>query len=942
MDFLSLSSEYESCQDYFNNSMKTLESFHSFFDVVYKNLSQFTNGTHVALQAIFTDLTQYDNHSSFSKNFFAFYNIFEKFLSKTKQMSEKINYELVEPTQLILNHLQEKNNYWLTEMKELINYTIEQKRLHDTAKHNYFNSCRVAEKQEAKVLKSLDDKEKAKGKENEVEKQHNTLVQLRTLAENNCQKYKTVLKITNDSFEQNNQNYFPLINNLKDNEESRYNFLKYHFEKFNSFIDDIGKSFNVMCASLKESLIEINVEEDMKLFNEKFSYCNKNKERITKEDFLQYDIYRRNLEALIRTNHSVFNKSAIKIPMKKINNYSIKQPVVKLKHYSFELKEEMLIASLFSDTEIDTKNISAFESKLKSNHHFAKDFIDKLLEKFQRSIQIKIDLHNKMILFAYLIRDVLLNEKISKDMFDLNYAIVYIAEKAFYISQEGNKVYLCRILSDLCSNFKSKQFWHKLILMKINTELKAKTRGDNNKKEKTDGKLGYVKGAIGFIFSSGQSKEETHKGTVNNLHLKDVCIIIKDFLFHLSNFSLDSNDANDILIDLASTFKLTDNQLSLCVSIINSNLYSIKCKSNTHHSVKKPLLFNEKIIESNFLQKKAFKNDKSCRYGIIMNALKYLPYREYINIISLNSTYQKKVSKYIYQSLLWDNLLVNENQRVSIWMNILSYRSLARYHSSVASAKNLSQTIIDSIQMDTRRTTYTNEQSENQKKTYNILTTLSYLYPNIGYCQGMNYICCFLINIINDEEKSFESFNALLTKSKYSKLIEKDFFLLKKYFYVFDRLLSIYMPEVFNHLKKNAIFSNFFIAPWFITLFTDSYSYLPKEQTPKTLLRIFDLFMLGGWNAIINVSLSIIKHYESQLIKMKFEELLHFLINDIIKYDFFHVDNYEKFVSLYNSVKVPSGLISNLENECHLEKKIKRDEELLHKINEEKETMTSI
>ena len=48
---------------------------------------------------------------------------------------------------------------------------------------------------------------------------------------------------------------------------------------------------------------------------------------------------------------------------------------------------------------------------------------------------------------------------------------------------------------------------------------------------------------------------------------------------------------------------------------------------------------------------------------------------------------------------------------------------------------------------------------------------------------------------------------------------------------------------------------------------------------------------------------------------MKYEELLHFLINDILKYGFLQSNNFEKFLSIFYNIHIPSGLILNLENE---------------------------
>ena len=65
--------------------------------------------------------------------------------------------------------------------------------------------------------------------------------------------------------------------------------------------------------------------------------------------------------------------------------------------------------------------------------------------------------------------------------------------------------------------------------------------------------------------------------------------------------------------------------------------------------------------------------------------------------------------------------------------------------------------------------------------------------------------------------------------------------------------------------------------------------------------------------------------------------------NDIIiKYDFFQTNNYERFIELYERMKVPKGVISNIENEYMLQKKIIKQNEKEDKIKYEKENVTSI
>ena len=52
------------------------------------------------------------------------------------------------------------------------------------------------------------------------------------------------------------------------------------------------------------------------------------------------------------------------------------------------------------------------------------------------------------------------------------------------------------------------------------------------------------------------------------------------------------------------------------------------------------------------------------------------------------------------------------------------------------------------------------------------------------------------------------------------------------------------------------------------------------------------------------------------------DELLHFLINDIINYDFFKNSNYERLRNIYDNLKIENGLIENIENEYDIKKSI--------------------
>ena len=177
----------------------------------------------------------------------------------------------------------------------------------------------------------------------------------------------------------------------------------------------------------------------------------------------------------------------------------------------------------------------------------------------------------------------------------------------------------------------------------------------------------------------------------------------------------------------------------------------------------------------------------------------------------------------------------------------------------------------------------------------NILCSLAFLHPKINYCQGMNCIASLLYDVCGGEEEAFQIYNCLLISTEYGDLYTNDLKRLNKYFYVFERLIFIYLPEVFLHLTSTRISPRFFTSPWFITLFTNAYKNIKGKEYP-----------------------CLMKHFEKKILNMDMDELLHFLINDIVNYDFFKNANYYGLRNIYDNLQIENGLIENIENEYEI------------------------
>jgi len=924
MDFLSLSTEYDSYKEYIESADTSMSLFFDFFSNYQKSLNEYATSIQKNLNITVTNLIKFDNKSTHMKKFFTVMRLFEAHLLKLLSISKKIYNEIVLPTGDFSKYLINDNNIKLNELRKIINETSFAKKKYENIKKEYLTSCRTAAEQEKVLLREMDNNKSNKNNEN-ITSENNILTQLRINSQLMCEKYKEEFKGINETYELNNKKYFPIINNLRDNEEKRINFVFFNLEKFISYLKEKKNSLNEFINNLNQedankNFMKVKLDEDMNNYKKKFNFCKKQNIRFIKEDLLLYEVHRKNIDLIIKNPNyikTINNINNINSITNINNNNNNLLPYISYNHNVFNFEtvkvqlnydDQLIFNNLFDGSSnspnLDNKKFSLFKKKLIEDIKFSEEIIDKMLgEVFQRPIYYEFKNFEKFENVKQILIDISMNKEVRTNIMEMNYGIIFIAEKGFYYDKNTNKkYYLSKEMVKEDNNFKSKYFWRKLLENKIYTTIK------NNKNKKSEESLNDKNNTI--------TKEK--KGEMKN---KELMNIIKDYIVHFTNFNLAISDINDIIIDLKSQFHLNDNEISYLISFLNSNTYNIRSK---YHKDEKNSLFTKKII-----------NTKNKKYKKILLALNscfmFLEPKDFINLKNLNKAYYKQIEKLIYKqifikknnNLLKSKLDLSKNEKhFEMWFYYLKYNKSNYNYKKISlqanEDKNLNN-ILDIIQLDVNRTHFNTDKEKKRNIIKNVLISLAYSYPEVSYCQGMNYIASFLLESTNDEEKSFDIFSSILNKTEYSNLALNEFNLMKKYFYVFERLICIYLPELYTAFKRNNISTNYFISPWFITLYTHSYN----GNNTKILMRIFDLFILDGWLAIIRIGLILLKNYQNDLFSMEFEELLHFLINELKeKYDFFDDNNYEKFIELYNDMKLPKGLVNNLENEFELNKKI--------------------
>ena len=81
----------------------------------------------------------------FQKNFFEFYRLFEKYLTKLDFLSQKILTQILQHSLDIQKHFKSKIDSCILKLSEIMTSIINQKK-NEVIKHNYFNLSKVVRK----------------------------------------------------------------------------------------------------------------------------------------------------------------------------------------------------------------------------------------------------------------------------------------------------------------------------------------------------------------------------------------------------------------------------------------------------------------------------------------------------------------------------------------------------------------------------------------------------------------------------------------------------------------------------------------------------------------------------------------------------------------------------------------------------------------------------
>ena len=856
-------------------------------------------------------------------NLIGIYNYFQEYINNIKTLMNKINNELINPLKEFSSEQLKIYEENINKIKDINENYKEYKDLLDYTKNNYYKISYHAKNSDL-YLKS---NPKFKGEHNKDDSADLLLID-KMMAKNSELFYKYELLRYNKNINDINTQYNDIIAKIQMAEKSRIYFIKSSVYKYKNFMGQYNKYVNDF-ITISETYVNDDIcQKDEKFYMKELSKFRNNKTntRVPLEKFISFNDY-------YEQNKDKIKKNTFDYELSKEN----KKKTIINDEKEFKTFINNLLTSFLGEEEIDQEQMAKLFFYMKNKKiETDKLIIDCLLD-LKKSSAIKfLNLKNLNHLSNIVSYITLKNSSILEKNFELNFKIIFISEKIYYQNKiNNNKVYLSAILSKN-KYYRSKHFWRSIMELKLahklgdHIERLKKLVLPEEKKKGLFSKLGSAMGITNTMHKNSllsksrilplikdyHEIEESKVAIIDKMMIQEMQYIIKDSIPNLFKFNFPANDILDFLTNLSEEYKIPNELFKFL--IIYANVSS--------HTIIKQLPDDEAYNGFSIVNFKK-KDEINRKIKLIYNSIPYLTNLDFNNLLLCSKQFNIKLKKKIYTYILKQQNLDNKI-RLMIWQNILGVAKLKeKYDYRVILCNAHHPKIKNQIQLDMARTVSANDENkeENKNKVANILYAVSEVNGDIQYCQGMNYIGKYLFEVFGEEE-AFYLFVGLFENTEYPLIIGKNLQRLNIFFYVFKRIISLFEPELASYLNSCGVDVNFFLPPWFITLFTGSHHYLqPNDDNTKIILRIMDCFITFGWKAMMAIGCAVLHSYETTLINMNYDDMMQFLINDILKSDFFSSKNEDNIKAVLDNIKISKKLIKNIEDEYSLEKKLQEN-----------------
>ena len=911
--------DYQNIQEEYKNIQTMVEGHINELNLIQNKVKLFKNNMSVLKE----DLLSIPENQSDS---FSFLNPLINNFNKNLQINiNQFNDLIINPLDSFIYSFNFATSKNLTIFNEIKCDLFEEKKNLNNKRDTYFNYMNGLSENEEKRTKNVffieGDDELSKKDEN---------IFNNAMKENYAQIYQYELNRMNEIIEESNKKYNNILHEINAIKASLKLTVKDCLIKFSKSLSDFSVTFNALSEEIIQKIDSLKSFRN-EAITESIGKKSKteNKQRFEKEILEKFQIKKDKADAKeknIEKNEKkgifdFFKKRKFVEPdanldLNKSEKHNDSFELVSQQKIQEEQKAnnieymDEIIKEIVGDEELKSKKISNLLNIVNELNNQDKNsiiFLDKL-KKFYNHRVISFKNKNNFNHLSNIINDLCLKHQNNNNIINL---IIEVSQMIKYKND-----YIYKIIQKKNEFFSTKTLWIQLIdndlienLNKYAQNLLSKKIEDkNNIKDNEEDKvimlekIGLNKKILNYKkFKLGQKKE------LFQYAKEKLCVILSKNISGMCCFLVPEKVINDIIIYYGTQFKLE---------------YDIKCYLKNKMIVK-----NMKVIHHiKFCSDKDEKlNNKII---CISSSSTYFPIKELPSLLRLNKNLYKKLRKSIFLRLLSDrNLSINSH--LILWKEYLQIEKIKKdfKYKDIKEGIYLSEEkgkineeireekTIYIIEKDLLRTLFLQKNKSHFNNLKSILICFLILFPNIGYCQGMNYVVSFLYQLLDyNEEETFYFLCGLEINTKYHEIFQDNFETLKTYFIIFEKILNINNPEIYYKFMDNNLMTNSYMSPWFITLFTDSISIFKKDDPPKFVFFVIEKFIFEGWSVIFNCGFTLLEFCYEKVMALERDKLISYVMNLLEREDILKNENFDKVKQLYlkNSILINEYFIETL------------------------------
>ncbi|CAF3678583.1 unnamed protein product [Rotaria sp. Silwood1] len=244
--------------------------------------------------------------------------------------------------------------------------------------------------------------------------------------------------------------------------------------------------------------------------------------------------------------------------------------------------------------------------------------------------------------------------------------------------------------------------------------------------------------------------------------------------------------------------------------------------------------------------------------------------------------------------------------RAQIWMCLSGslhkkYQAKMSYTDILKQSNNDAQLYSKQIEKDLLRTLPTNAcfmsiNASGISRLRRVLRAIAWLFPDIGYCQGMGVICASIL-LLFEEEDAFWMMCSIVEDLLPGQYYSVSLYGVQVDIRVFRYLIEQHLPNIHNLLNEYDIDLTLTCFQWFLTLYSNVFHV-------KFLYHLWDYFFLYGSIILFQIGLIIFKQYEKKLIELtNSTQIFNFLceLPQLFEYEYDHNNEiFEELPKLFN------------------------------------------